>query len=56
MPNIFAAFDASPPRKFSTSFGNTGAIKPNASMSSVTVMKMKMTAAFRGFMLCRHSL
>ena len=51
IPNHFAALDASPPRKFKTSFGRTGAIKPSASMSSVTVTKMKTTAALRGFML-----
>jgi len=51
MPNIFAAFGVSPPRKFSTSFGSTGMINPSASMSSVTVMKMKTTAALRGFMI-----
>jgi hypothetical protein len=50
MPNILAAFGASPPRKSSTRVGNTGTIKPSASMSSVTVMKIKTTAALRGFM------
>jgi hypothetical protein len=30
--------------------GSTGTIKPSASMSSVTVMKIKTTAALRGFM------
>ena len=30
-----------------TSFGSTGTIKPSASMSSTTVMKMKTTAAGR---------
>ena len=36
-------------RKLRTSFGNTGAIKPSASMSSITVMKIKTTAAGRDF-------
>lgn len=48
--NHFAAEGVSPPRKLSTSFGRTGAINPSASMSSVTVIKMKTTAALRGFM------
>src|SRR4051812_17670005 len=51
MPRVLDALDASPPRKFRISFGKTGAIRPNASMSSVTVMKIKVTAALRGFML-----
>jgi hypothetical protein len=50
VPNIRDAFAASPPRKLSTSFGSTGRINPSASMSSVTVMKMKMTAALRGLL------
>jgi hypothetical protein len=33
------------------SFGKTGMIKPIARMSSVTVTKMKMMAAWRFFML-----
>ena len=50
MPNILAAFGALPPMKSSTSFGRTGAINPSVSMSSVTVIRTKMTAALRGFM------
>jgi hypothetical protein len=37
----------SPPTKSTTSFGSTGMMIPIASMSSSTVMKMKMKAARR---------
>lgn len=47
-PNISAACAVSPPRKFSTSFGNTGIMMPSASTSSTTVTKMNATAAGRG--------
>src|SRR6266508_2208335 len=45
----FAASVISPPRKSRISFGKTGMIKPIAKMSSVTVTRMKMTAAGRAF-------
>ena len=38
-----------PPRKFRINFGSTGAIKPSASMSSMTVTKMNAMAAGRAF-------
>jgi len=44
-----AALVALPPRKFRINFGRTGAIKPNASMSSMTVTKINGIAAWRGF-------
>jgi hypothetical protein len=37
----------SPPRKLSTSFGNTGMMMPNAKTSSTTVTNMNITAAGR---------
>src|SRR6185436_19933814 len=46
----FAASVISPPRKSRISLGKTGMIKPFAKISSVTVTRMKMTAAGRGFM------
>jgi hypothetical protein len=49
MPSIRDACAVSPPRKLSTSVGSTGMITPSASMSSTTVMKMKMIAARRGW-------
>src|SRR5215813_10841097 len=45
----FAASVISPPRKSRMSLGKTGMIKPIARMSSVTVTRMKMTAAGRDF-------
>jgi hypothetical protein len=50
-PIHVAALVALPPRKSRISFGRTGAINPNASMSSMTVTKIKTTAALRAFML-----
>src|SRR4030095_14737703 len=38
-----------PPRKSRINFGNTGAINPSASMSSMTVTKMNGIAAWRFF-------
>src|SRR5439155_8354684 len=49
MPSHVAALVALPLRKFRMSFGKTGAINPRASMSSMTVMKIKTTAALRAF-------
>ena len=43
-----AARAVSPPRKLTTSGASTGTIIPSASMSSITVMKMKTSAAGRG--------
>src|SRR4029450_11777972 len=48
-PSHVAALVALPPRKSRISFGRTGAINPNASMSSITVTKIKTTAALRSF-------
>jgi len=45
MPFQLAARLMSLFKKVSTNFGSTGAIRPSASMSRTTVMKMKMTAA-----------
>src|SRR6516225_11554921 len=45
----FAALVISPARKSRMSLGKTGMIKPIARMSSVTVTRMKMTAAGRDF-------
>ena len=45
MPNTPAAFAVSPPSSVTMSWGSTGMITPNATMSSRTVMKMKMNAA-----------
>ena len=50
MPSHVAALVGLPPRKFRMSFGKTGAINPRASMSSMTVMKINVMAALRGFM------
>src|SRR5438132_2449034 len=50
----FAAFVISPPRKSRISLGKTGIIKPIARMSSVTVTRIKMTAAGRDFMRTEH--
>jgi hypothetical protein len=48
-PSQFAALTALPPRKSRINLGRTGAISPSASMSSMTVMKIKTTAALRAF-------
>ncbi len=45
---ISAARALSPERKPTTSRGQTGMMMPSASMSSMTVMKMKTSAAGRG--------
>src|SRR5205823_3541479 len=50
-PSQVAALVAFPPRKVRMSFGKTGAINPRANMSSMTVMKIKTTAALRAFIL-----
>src|SRR5215469_2666946 len=50
----FAAPVISPPRKSRISLGRTGIIKPIARMSSVTVTRMKMTAAGRDLMRVEH--
>ena len=49
-PFHFAAEFMLPPRKSRINFGNTGAISPSASMSSMTVTKMNAMAAWRDFM------
>src|SRR5438046_88697 len=49
-----AASVISPPRKSRISFGKTGMIKPIARTSSVTVTRMKITAAGRDFMTVEH--
>src|ERR1700678_4486137 len=46
-PSILAALEVSPWRKPSMRRGRTGAIMPRASMSRVTVRKMKVAAARR---------
>src|SRR3982074_2430611 len=46
-PSILAALEVSPWRKPSMRRGRTGAIMPRASMSSVTVKKIKVAAARR---------
>src|SRR5262245_15270100 len=43
-----AAWAVSPEKNSSTSFGSTGMMMPNDSMSSMTVTRMKSTAARRG--------
>jgi hypothetical protein len=48
-PIHVAALVALPPRKSRISFGRTGATNPSASMSSMTVTKIKTTAALRAF-------
>jgi hypothetical protein len=48
-PSQDAALVVLPPRKSRINFGRTGAIKPSASMSSVTVTKIKTIAAWRCF-------
>ena len=53
-PFQFAAEFILPPRKSRINFGNTGAINPSASMSSMTVTKMKAMAAGRFFMQDRQ--
>ena len=45
IPNTPAALAVSPPSSVTMSCGSTGMITPNATMSSSTVMKMKMNAA-----------
>ncbi len=50
----FAASVIWPPRKSRISLGNTGIIKPIARISSVTVTRIKMTAAGRDFMTVEH--
>src|SRR5215469_5884623 len=50
----FAASVIWPPRKSRISLGRTGMIKPIARMSSVTVTRMKMTAAGRDFIRLKH--
>jgi glutathione peroxidase len=47
-PITSAARAVSPPSNCSMSFGSTGMITPSASMSSITVMKMNVTAARDG--------
>ena len=47
MPMTVAACAIFPPTKPAMSFGSTGPIMPNVSMSSVTVMKMNAVAARR---------
>ena len=49
MPFQSAARFMSLLRKLRTNFGNTGAINPSASMSSMTVTKMNAMAAGRAF-------
>src|ERR1700745_3556314 len=49
MPFHVAAEFMLPPRKSRINFGNTGAINPSASMSSITVTKMNGIAAWRFF-------
>ncbi len=46
-PSVSAARAVSPPRKIWMSSGSTGMTMPRASMSSMTVTKMKMAAARR---------
>src|SRR5436190_9235304 len=50
----FAASVIWPPRKSRISLGSTGIIKPIARMSSVTVTRIKMTAAGRDFIRLKH--
>ena len=57
MPFQSAAMFMLPPRKSRISLGSTGAINPSASMSSMTVTKIKTTAARRVLIfpfLCRQ--
>jgi hypothetical protein len=46
-PSILAALEVSPCRKLSMRRGSTGTIIPSASISSVTVRKIKVAAARR---------
>src|SRR5207249_9349229 len=55
MPFHFAAEFMLPPRKSRINFGNTGAINPSASMSSMTVTKMNGIAACRFFIAREES-
>src|SRR5262249_10405936 len=50
----FAASVIWPPRKSRISVGRTGIINPIARMSSVTVTRIKMTAAGRDFIRVKH--
>src|SRR5262252_2068249 len=50
----FAASVIWPPRKSRISLGKTGIIKPIARISSVTVTRIKMTAAGRDFIRVEH--
>jgi len=49
IPPMMAALANLLPSKFRMSFGKTGTMMPNASMSSSTVMKTKVSAALRLF-------
>ena len=51
IPFQFAARVMSLFKKLKTNLGRTGAIRPSASMSSMTVTKMKAMAAWRFLMM-----